>query len=90
LGYLPPHPNGLARRREGELEINDNIVLGLVVAKYALEVGKDDRARHAVSRTLDAASALVSRLMTERAGGIEPGAFVRSEPATLKRRREKA
>jgi hypothetical protein len=74
---------------EQALEINDNIVQGLVVAKYALEVGKDDQARHAVSRTLDSASALVSRLMTERAGGIEPGAFVRSEPATLENRGEK-
>jgi hypothetical protein len=74
---------------EQALEINDNIVQGLVVAKYALEVGKDDQARRAVSRTLDAASELVSRLMTERAGGIEPGAFMRSEPATLEKRGEK-
>jgi glucose-6-phosphate-specific signal transduction histidine kinase len=52
-------------------EINDSIVQGLAVAKWALESGDLDAALRIVSDTLDQAHAMVSQLL--RDAGLEPG-----------------
>ncbi|MGH2747223.1 MAG: hypothetical protein ACRDKB_04805 [Actinomycetota bacterium] len=69
------------RRHDQAIEINDNIVQGLVVAKYALETDDPERARAAVQRTLEAASELVSDLAGDRFRSIDPGDLVRSRAA---------
>ena len=57
-------------RRRQALEINDNIVQGLTVAKYALDAGDTAQTREAVEETLRKARTLISDLLGE-SGGIE-------------------
>jgi hypothetical protein len=52
-----------ALRREQALELNDNIVQGLVVVKMALEGGWDDKAKETLKRTLEKARGIVSDLL---------------------------
>ena len=59
-----------ARERQA-LEINDNIVQGLTVAKYAMESGQDARSRRAVAETLRSAQAIITELLGERDSEIE-------------------
>lgn len=60
------------------LELNDAIVQGLAVAKYALELKLDDRAEEAVGETLRKARSIVSELLDEAgAEGVEPAEFLR-------------
>ena len=53
------------------VEINDSIVQGLAVAKWALEAGDDQQALKVVEETLDQAHTLVSGLLRE--AGLAPG-----------------
>lgn len=55
------------------LQLNDAIVQGLAVAKYALDLGADEKAEEAVKETLDKARDIVSTLL-DRAGeqGLDP------------------
>ena len=69
-------------RREQALELNDNIVQGLVVAKMALEGGMDDKAMETLASTLEKARSLVSGLL----GDLDPmdgGSLVREGPADV-------
>lgn len=71
----------LSIRHEQALELNDNVVQGLVVAKMALEGGLDEKAKETLVATLEKAKATVKELL---AGQAEtPGGLVRSDPATL-------
>ncbi len=71
-------------RERRALEINDTIVQGLVVAKYALESGRDGEGSDAVARTLDRARQLMDRqLDLGRPGGPEPGDLRRETPGTV-------
>lgn len=63
-------------RRSHALEINDNIVQGLTVAKFSLERNETDRARAVIERTLYSASALISDLVEDQGGEAR---FVRRE-----------
>lgn len=72
----------LAAKRQQALQINDNLVQGLTVAKYALEMGRLDMAQNAVEKTLEAARDIVAGLLNE-AGEIEPGSLVRTEAAVV-------
>jgi hypothetical protein len=74
-------------RREKALEINDNIVQGLAIAKYAFDLDRMDQAQQAINDTLAAARAIISDLLEQIAPGQElhPGSLVRAEPATLPR-----
>ena len=59
------------------LELNDAIVQGLAVAKYALELELDDRAEEALAETLRKARGIVSGLLDEAAAeGVEPAEFL--------------
>ena len=74
-------------RREKALEINDNIVQGLAVAKYAFDLGRMEQAQQAIADTLAAARLIISDLLEEVESGEElhAGPLVRAEPATLPR-----
>lgn len=64
----------LERRRAAErqaLEFNDNVLQGLVVAKYALAAGEAEGAGHAVEASLAEARRIIDDLLA--AGRIEPG-----------------
>jgi hypothetical protein len=80
--YLIELHDGQLRQRQA-LEINDNVVQGLAVAKYALDTGDEARAYEAVSRTLTSARGIISDLLS--GVGVEtklgPGDLVRREAA---------
>jgi hypothetical protein len=67
-----------ARERQA-LEINDNIVQGLTVAKYAMSIGAEDHGRQAIDDTLVRAREII----TERLG--EPGSEIELGPGDLRR-----
>ena len=52
-------------RRQQALQINDNVVQGLAVAKYAFDLGDLDKAKEAVEGTLAAARRIISDLLDE-------------------------
>lgn len=52
-------------RRQQALEINDNIVQGLAVAKYALDLGETEKVQEAIDGTLAAARTIISDLLEE-------------------------
>jgi hypothetical protein len=68
-------------RERRALEINDSIVQGLVVAKYALDLGRTDQGAHAVEDTLARARELIDRQLDN--GGtvsVRPGDLRRAAP----------
>jgi hypothetical protein len=77
------------RRQDRErqaLEINDNIVQGLVVAKYCTQRGDVDRALEAIDQTLDRARRLISdqlSAVSSRPGGLRPGDLARAEASSV-------
>ena len=52
-------------RRQQALEINDNVVQGLAVAKYAMDLGDEEKAKSAIEGTLGAARRIISDLLEE-------------------------
>ncbi|HJR45080.1 MAG TPA: PAS domain-containing protein [Actinomycetota bacterium] len=73
----------LENKRNQALQINDNLVQGLTVAKYALEMGRLDLAEQAVTSTLEAARSIVGELLSE--APIADGGLIRSEAALVSR-----
>lgn len=65
------------------LEINDNVVQGLVVAKYSLAAGEVDRAKLAVEATLSSAKNIVGDLIGDEDRVLSPGDLVRSEAVVV-------
>jgi PAS domain S-box-containing protein len=63
------------------LEINDEIVQGLAVAKYALDLDRTDKAGDTIERTLGSAKAMVGRLLADTR--THPGMLTRSRAARL-------
>jgi hypothetical protein len=61
------------------VEINDDVVQGLVVARLAVEVGDLDAAAAALDRTLEAARKIMAELL-EDGEPVRPGSLVRSNP----------
>jgi hypothetical protein len=72
-------------RERQALEINDNIVQGLTVAKYAMTIGADDHSKQAIEDTLTRARAIITDLLGEPGSAIElgPGDLRRVEPAAV-------
>ena len=52
-------------RRKQALEINDNIVQGLAVAKYAFELGDDKKGKTSLDASLSAAKKIISDLLDD-------------------------
>jgi hypothetical protein len=73
------------RRRQQALELNDEIVQGLAVAKMAFDTGNEEHALKAVAETLHRAQEIVSRLVHDIGGvaGLEPGDLKRERAAGL-------
>lgn len=71
-------------RRHQALQINDNVVQGLAVAKYAMDLGDPSKAKEAIEGTLAAARKIISDLLdevdTDEVFG--PNALTRETPAT--------
>jgi len=70
-------------RRIHGLELQDNLLQGLAVAKLALDVGEVERAAQALEQTLERARELVSALL-EEGPPIEPGHLVRKAAASVR------
>jgi PAS domain S-box-containing protein len=72
----------LASKRRQALQINDDLVQGITVAIYAIQMGRLDMAREALETTIKAARSIVGDLLDE-AGSLDEGSLVRTEPAAL-------
>ena len=72
----------LASKRRQALQINDDLVQGITVATYAIQMGRLDMAREALETTLAAARSIVGELLDE-AGSIDEGSLVRTEAAVV-------
>ena len=71
-------------RRRQALEINDNLVQGLVAAVYAMEMGETETSATFLGRTLTAARAMMDDLLDPLDGaGLQPGDLVRSSAAVI-------
>ena len=71
-------------RRQQALEINDNIVQGLAVAKYSFDLDEQEKAREAIEGTLVAARSIISELLDDIGGNVDlgPGTLTRGRAAT--------
>lgn len=65
--------------RRHALEINDNVVQRLVIAKYALDRGATETSQQKLAETLRETQQLVTSLLEQKS--IEPGALRRGGPA---------
>ncbi len=71
-------------RRRQALEINDNVVQGLVAAVYSLDQGEVAGTLSYLDRTLTAARAMMDDLLDPLDGmGLQPGDLVRKAPAVI-------
>jgi PAS domain S-box-containing protein len=72
-----------AAQQRHALELNDDVIQGLAVAKLALESNERDMALQALERTLDAARTIVGRLLSgnDVAGHAADRMLVRERPA---------
>jgi len=68
-------------RRQQALQINDNVVQGLAVAKYAFDLGEFEKAKEALDGTLAGARRIISDLLDE-VSIDEVGALTRDTAAT--------
>jgi hypothetical protein len=74
--------------RRHALEINDNVVQRLVLAKYALDRGATETSQQKLAETLRETQQLVTSLLEERE--ITPGALRRDGPAETEGRPERS
>ncbi len=74
-------------RERQALEINDNIVQGLVVAKYSAQRGDSDEALRAIDETLGRARRLITDQLQSvsgrRTGKVRPGDLARSVASSV-------
>src|SRR3954469_15370104 len=74
--------------RKHALEINDNVVQRLVLAKYALDRGATETSQQKLAETLRETQQLVTSMLEER--DIAPGALRRDAPAEAEGRPDPA
>jgi len=74
----------LKERQRQAVELNDNVVQGLVAAQLALSLDEREMGAEAVADTLAKARAIITNLLGEAGSELElgPGDLVRVEPAT--------
>lgn len=72
-----------ASRRKQALELNDEVVQGLVAAKMAFESGQAEKGLESVTATLVRAKAIVTRLLDDykEEGSLEPGDLILDSPS---------
>lgn len=72
-------------RRRQALELNDEIVQGLTVAKMAHNLGRSPETEEAITKTLKAAQAIISQMLKEEKDErpLTGGDLVRERPAEL-------
>jgi PAS domain S-box-containing protein len=72
-------------RRRQALELHDEIVQGLTVAKMAHGLGRGPETEEAITKTLKAAQAIISQMLKEERdmGPLAEGDLVRERPAEL-------
>ena len=78
------HNEQAAFRRKQALELNDEVVQGLVAAKLAFETGQEKTGLESVTATLNRAKGIVTRLLAdyrEEEGALEPGDLVLESPS---------
>ena len=77
-----PSEEEVGRWQRHALDLHDEVVQGLALAKLSLELGESDTGLAAIERTLEAARTLVSDLLGE-AGVLDlsHGALRRTSPA---------
>ena len=76
-------------RHKQALEINDNVVQGLAVTKYALDAGNHEYAREVLQGTLGSAKQIVTELLDhDEEISLGPGDLIRLEPAAVVAPRE--
>ncbi len=68
-------------RRVRALELNDNVVQGLVTGLFALELGLADEATTALSGTLSAARSIIGDLLMTSGEDLDAAGLVRIRPA---------
>ena len=68
----------MRQREQQALEINDNVLQGLVVAKMALDLGEPDKADRALTSAIDSASRMITDLLGSEHFAIN---MLRSAPA---------
>ncbi|HLG01771.1 MAG TPA: PAS domain S-box protein [Acidimicrobiia bacterium] len=74
--------DAMRSRQRQAVELNDNIVQGLTVAKWAFERERLEEAQRAIERTYRAAQALIQDMLREASAvDIAPGDLVRQSPA---------
>jgi len=73
-----------ARQRQA-LEINDNVVQGLVVARMALDLNEREKTEEALEKAMASASSIISDLLGQVGSETRLGAgdLVRERPASL-------
>jgi hypothetical protein len=74
----------LRQREQQALEINDNVLQGLVVAKLALDLDDKDKARSALESSIQSASRMITDLLGAQEGR-PGGGLQRSRAASLER-----
>lgn len=65
-------------REERALELNDNVLQGLVVAKMSLDLGQDAKAREALDTSIGSASTIISDLLRTDRREVSAGLLRRS------------
>jgi PAS domain S-box-containing protein len=75
----------MERRRQQALELNDEIVQGLAVAKMAFDAERQDQGVEALTQTLRRAQRIVTNLLEDitEEGHLTPGDLVREEAAQV-------
>ncbi|MEY2473953.1 MAG: hypothetical protein QOK28_3282 [Actinomycetota bacterium] len=68
-------------RRRHALEINDNVVQGLTAAVYAFDMGLDEAAKSALSRTVSSARLMMNDLLSGTDDDYDAGELERARPA---------
>ena len=79
------HIEQMQIRRRQALELNDEIVQGLTVAKMAHQLGRPAETEEAITKTLKAAQMIISQMLMEEKGDqpLGEGGLVRERPAHL-------
>ena len=73
--------SALRERHRYGIELNDNVVQSLAVAKFSVEMNELERAEQALDAALHATKKMASQLLAEDELGMKPTDLVRTEPA---------